>query len=236
MVIPNYLERAFEPDFRVSQAYEFQNNEDGNADSSEISTLDFTVKNLGRLKIKQGRIIACDPYDGHDDMSVKPLKADFPKGKYLCEVSVACIDESTEEYVGFARIRFSNESPVRWTLAVREGENEENYANKDDFGYPVESGIGGFMDISAQKEYKMHMKKSEDYWDQIEDEMAERDEKACGSIIWSMDDSNMAVFPSGYGDGKYPTYIGYDEYGKICRLVTDFLIMDADATLLEKDF
>jgi Protein of unknown function (DUF4241) len=42
------------------------------------------------------------------------------------------------------------------------------------------------------------------------------------------------VFPSGYGDGTYPSYIGYDEYGKICRLVTDFLIMDSEATLIEE--
>jgi Protein of unknown function (DUF4241) len=230
MVIPNYLERAFQPDFRVSQEYEFQN--EGDNASVELSTLAFTVKNLGRLKIKQGRIIACDPFDGYDDVSIKPIKADFPKGKYLCEVSVACIDESDEEYVGFARIRFSNEDPVRWELAVREGENVADFATKE-FGYPVESGIGGFMDISAQRDYKMCLKKNEDYWEEIEDEMAEREEKACGSIIWSMDDSNMALFPSGYGDGKFPTYIGYDEEGKICRLVTDFLIMDDDATILE---
>ncbi|MDZ7878036.1 MAG: DUF4241 domain-containing protein [Saprospiraceae bacterium] len=230
MVIPNYLERAFQPNFRISQAYEFQNEAD--SEGAEISTLAFTVKNLGRLKIKQGRIIACDPFDGYDDVSIKPIKADFPKGKYLCEVSVACIDDTAEEYVGFARIRFSNELPVRWELAVREGENVADFATKE-FGYPVESGIGGFMDISAQREYKMCLKKNEDYWDEIEDEMAEREEKACGSIIWSMDDSNMALFPSGYGDGKYPTYIGYDDQGKICRLVTDFLIMDDESEILE---
>jgi hypothetical protein len=189
---------------------------------------------LGRLKIKQGRIIACDPFDGYDDVSIKPIKADFPKGKYLCEVSVACIDESTEEYVGFARIRFSHEQPVRWELAVREGELVEKYANNDDFGYPVSSGTGGFMDISAQREYKVRVKKNEDYWEEIEDEMAERDEKACGSIIWAIEDTNMAVFPSGYGDGTYPSYIGYDEEGKICRLVTDFLVMDSGATLIEE--
>ncbi len=232
MVIPTYLERAFEPNFEAQQEYDLQI--DGGESKIELSTLAFTVKNLGRLKIKHGRIVACDPFNADDDVSIKPLKADFPKGKYLCEVSVACIDESAEEYVGFARIRFSNELPVRWELAVREGENAETYANKDDFGYPVSSAIGGFMDISAQKEYKTLVKKNADYWDQIEDEMAERDEKACGSMIWAMDDTNMALFPSGYGDGTYPTYIGYDEEGRICRLVTDFLVIDADAEILNQ--
>ncbi|WP_409347192.1 DUF4241 domain-containing protein [Paenibacillus sp. MBLB4367] len=32
----------------------------------------------------------------------------------------------------------------------------------------------------------------------------------------------MAVFSSGYGDGLYPTYIGYDKAGRIARLTTDF--------------
>ena len=147
-------------------------------------------------------------------------------------MSVACIDGSTEEYVAFARIRFSNELPVRWELAIKEGENVAKSAKNADFGYPVESGTGCFMDISAQSAYKMAVKKDDNYWEQIEDEMAERDEKACGSIIWSLDEANMAVFPSGYGDGKYPSYIGYDEEGKICRLVTDFLVMDEDATIV----
>lgn len=231
MVTPTYLERAFQPDFRITQVYDMQSVEDD--DSTELSTLVFTVKNLGRLKIKQGRIIACDPFEGYDDVSIKPLKAQFPKGKFLCEVAVACLDESDEEYIGFARIRFSNELPIRWELGVREGENAADFDGKDGFGYPVNSGVGGFMDISAQKDYKARIKKNEDYWEEIEDEMAEREDKACGSIIWAMEDTNMAIFPSGYGDGKYPTYIGYDEEGKICRLVTDFLIMDEDATILE---
>jgi hypothetical protein len=231
MVTPTYLERAFQPDFRITQEYDMQSVEDD--DSTELSTLVFTVKNLGRLKIKQGRIIACDPFEGYDDVSIKPLKAQFPKGKFLCEVSVACLDESDEEYIGFARIKFSNELPVSWELALREGENIADLNKKGGFGYPVNSGVGGFMDISAQKDYKARIKKNEDYWEEIEDEMAEREDKACGSIIWAMEDTNMAIFPSGYGDGKYPTYIGYDEEGKICRLVTDFLIMDEDATILE---
>ncbi len=231
MTIPSYLERVFQPDFKVTQEYDFQTVENATG-SVELSTLDFTVKNLGRLKIKHGRIIACDPAEGHDDVSIKPLNAQFPKGKYLCEVSVACIDDSVEEYVGFARIRFSNELPVRWELVVREGENVEKRSKNADFGYPVESGTGCFMDISAQKEYKVSVKKDDNYWEQIEDEMAERDEKACGSIIWSLDEANMAVFPSGYGDGTYPSYIGYDDEGKICRLVTDFLVMDEDATII----
>jgi hypothetical protein len=34
------------------------------------------------------------------------------------------------------------------------------------------------------------------------------------------------MFKSGWGDGFYATYIGYDKAGNICRLVTDFVVIE----------
>jgi hypothetical protein len=34
------------------------------------------------------------------------------------------------------------------------------------------------------------------------------------------------MFKSGWGDGFYATYIGYDKSGNICRLVTDFVVIE----------
>ena len=43
------------------------------------------------------------------------------------------------------------------------------------------------------------------------------------------------MFQSGFGDGTYPAYFGYDKNGAICRLVIHFInialeIEDADFT------
>ena len=36
---------------------------------------------------------------------------------------------------------------------------------------------------------------------------------------------DFACFSSGWGDGYYPSYFGFDEEGNPCALVTDFCIL-----------
>lgn len=31
------------------------------------------------------------------------------------------------------------------------------------------------------------------------------------------------MFGSGYGDGLYPKYVGFDKNGKVVKLITDFI-------------
>ncbi|MHA4808902.1 DUF4241 domain-containing protein [Flavitalea flava] len=37
---------------------------------------------------------------------------------------------------------------------------------------------------------------------------------------------NVATFKSGWGDENYVTYVGTDLTGSICRLVTDFAVIN----------
>lgn len=37
---------------------------------------------------------------------------------------------------------------------------------------------------------------------------------------------NVAAFSSGWGDGGYPSYWGFDAEGQLCCLMTDFCILD----------
>ena len=39
--------------------------------------------------------------------------------------------------------------------------------------------------------------------------------------------ANVIAFSSGYGDGSYPSYWGYDLAGQRVALVTDFGVLDA---------
>jgi len=45
-------------------------------------------------------------------------------------------------------------------------------------------------------------------------------------LLWERNDLNVAMLKSGWGDGVYASYIGADINGNICRLVTDFAIID----------
>ena len=45
-----------------------------------------------------------------------------------------------------------------------------------------------------------------------------------------VDDSthaNVVAFASGFGDGAYPSYAGFDRDGRIVAVLTDFGILDA---------
>lgn len=39
-------------------------------------------------------------------------------------------------------------------------------------------------------------------------------------------DINIVAFSTGFGDGRYSTYVGYDKNGEPCRLLTDFRLVD----------
>jgi hypothetical protein len=39
-------------------------------------------------------------------------------------------------------------------------------------------------------------------------------------------EANIAMFESGWGDGFYASYFGFDEEGRVAALVTDFATID----------
>jgi Protein of unknown function (DUF4241) len=220
MEIPTYLERVFEKGNRAIEIYE-----DENSEIQQIS-IDFTIKNLGLLKVTTGKIIGCDPFDANDDKYVKPFIGVFPKGKFLCQLSIGKINEN-DERVAFARLKFSELQPIRWETAVAEGEQIDTYE-----GYGVDSGTGGFMDADAQVEYKSRIDNNQDYWEIIEKKLFETFVSSWGALVWDYGNTNIAFFSSGFGDGAYYTYIGYDMDNNICRLVTDFGIVDTTAKFI----
>ncbi|GIP31828.1 hypothetical protein J2TS4_10380 [Paenibacillus sp. J2TS4] len=42
---------------------------------------------------------------------------------------------------------------------------------------------------------------------------------------WKIPDTeyHLPIFQSGFGDGSYPVYWGYDETGEICQMVIQFI-------------
>ena len=108
--IPKYLEDAFEINFSF-------------IDSTE-NKYDFYVADLGELKIVEGKIIACDPLLYNNNSPFNPI---FPVGHFPVQLAVAKI--SSDERVGFSRIKFSDEKPTSWAIAVCEGQRIEDLAN-----------------------------------------------------------------------------------------------------------
>lgn len=205
--IPKYLEEAFEINFSFTD--------------TTNTKYDFYVADVGHLKIVEGKIIACDPLLYNNDL---PFTAIFPVGQFPVHLAVAKIN--TDERVGFSRIKFSDENPTSWVMAVCDGQRSEDLETDDIFGYGVDAGIGAFMDVSGGKEFMEFLMEKEDNYEIIIEEMHKTYKHTWSWLLWDKNNYNVAMFSSGWGDGLYATYIGYDSNNNICRLVTDFGVIE----------
>ncbi len=205
--IPVYLEEAFSTGFTKTDA------------DKDVFT--FSMVEVGKLNVAKGKIIACDPICLYFE---DPFIDDFPIGQFPVELAIAKINNE-DECVGYARIKFSESRPVRWQLALTEGQDMSTLENDEYFGYGVDSGTGSFMDISGYQEYD-ELYKDEEAFNEVTQRLKENYKDTRTWLLWQGSEGNAALFSSGYGDGLYATYVGFDAAGKICRLVTDFALMD----------
>jgi hypothetical protein len=52
-----------------------------------------------------------------------------------------------------------------------------------------------------------------------------------GGLIWTRGTAvNVIHFSSGYGDGSYPVFVGDDDQGNVCAVLTVFDVFDAEAS------
>ncbi len=200
--IPTFLETAFEP---------------GTTNQSGPRQCTFHTVNPGQLKIPSGQIVACDPFIMDAEMAFNTL---FPTGEFPVNLAVAKFKD--DERIAFARIKFSDAPPVSWNMALYEGDDITTLEADEIFGYGVDAGTGAFMDIAAAQELEEFLQETEENYDLLSEEMDKTYAHTRSWMMWEGNAANAAFFSSGWGDGFYGSYIGYDANGNICRLVTDF--------------
>ena len=201
--VPNFLENAFVDKYSCSD-------EEGN-------NYEYYKQSIGSIKIVDRQIIACDPFLYNKD---KPFVIKFPSGYFPVELAIAKIN--IDERVGLARIKFSEESPVKWTFALTEDQDESDLDDDEILGYGVDSGTGCFMDSSGAKKFSSYLSLKPNNFENIIKELALTYKDTRSWLLWKRDEQTVVMFSTGWGDGCYATYIGYDSKMSICRLVTDF--------------
>ncbi len=176
--------------------------------------------NIGKIKITSGKLITCDPL--HIDEYGTPLTKVFPTGEFPVQLAIARLED--EEVVAFARINFSDEPVAKWEMALNEKQKAVPFGQDDIKGYSTDSWTGLFIDTAAYRSIDKEQILREDGTAYKELEKNRR--KNWRYAMYNFGDHNAALFSTGYQDGYYATYIGYDAKGNICRLVTDFDLFD----------
>ena len=179
---------------------------------------------LGELVAPTGQIIACDPLTALEPAA---FALRIAPGSYAVVASVAELANGDKRVAGLMlRLR---EAPVeRWEMARMEGQDDVDLKEDEFFGYPVDAGVGCLMDASAAAALDIRYDTDEGYDEALIDAM-----EANRAVGWehaniTLDQgngANVVMVESGWGDGIYASYWGYDASGAPVCLVTDFSIL-----------
>ena len=214
--------KAFEPGWFA----EIDDALDGDAPRTVI--LKFRVSELGSLKIVSGKLCAADPFVG---TGAKPFLQSVPVGAFPVRLAVVA-GTLGDGRVAFARVDFTSESVTAWRMALAEGDDAASLGPGEIMGYPVDSGTGSFFDPVAGTAALEAMKQDGGYADRWLKAGHERGKAERGGhgfrLIADVGPANILAFDSGWGDGVYASWFGFDAKGRVAALVTDFQAIDWD--------
>jgi hypothetical protein len=183
------------------------------------------VAQIGELVVTSNTVVATDPIVVS---MIKPFTQPVPNGRHPVTVAIATIDGY--ERIAFARVEFSRQAPVTWKMAVMDGQDPASLKPGHFFGYGVDGATGCFMDNVAGTLMGQRYQEEGPYFafgDLIVDAMESsyQDSRQWG-VVHPIEgrDENIICFTTGYGDGAYPSFFGFDADGAVAQLVTDFML------------
>lgn len=182
--------------------------------------LTFYGVDLGKVNLETGKVVACDPVMTYQQ---EAFTTQFPTGQFPVQLAIAKVNDNQNELVAFSRILFSEEPVVKWEFALKKGQEPISIFGDSMYCYPVDGGLGQFMDESSfNRLEKLDEQSQSQVLDNLIAELDKHTRRSWQFANATYKDINIVAFTSGFGDGRYPTYIGYDKNAKPCRLLTDF--------------
>lgn len=184
------------------------------------------VKQLCDIHLPTGKIVANDPICLYE---FEPFSIQVKPGIYPVYIYIYHL--KTDQRVAFAEIRFNEEIPTQYEFAVVEKNEKIRFKNIKYSNYGVDSGTGGFMD----HELAVHIQNySQEQSDELFADMRDMIEETYVSTFSTLDytpkdeEANIVGFSSGWGDGGYISYFGYNDKSQVCNLITCFDVLNFD--------
>jgi len=187
-------------------------------------TSDFKLirRDIGKIKIITGKLVACDPFFlRHREIAFTQT---LPVGEHLVRITIVRFANSGDERIAFANIRLSDNKPVRWEMMIFPGQDVSKLSNKEFVGYGVDSRAGCFVDEKVTQYLQKNKDNRRAILDKLGDELDGRYQSTRTWGNLDIDDGNIIAFFSGWGDGSYPTFAGFDENNQLAAVVTDFMV------------
>ena len=192
---------------------------------SECRVKDMTLahRQIGDLLLPTGQLVACEAFVAPE---TEAFSLPLPRGTFPVILSVAQI--AIDQRVAYATIRFRQSSPVAWEMMTVGDQDASTLKEDEFFGYPVDSGTGCFMDCSAGRALDGWMREEDTFFETMIAEMEKTYRPTWSWLDMRFGDANLVAFSSGFGDGVYATYAGFDADGEVSVVVTDFSVIPVE--------
>jgi hypothetical protein len=178
--------------------------------------IEMRVVALGDLRVPTGRLCVADPLTTNYGQPNVPLAREVPTGSFPVEIAVAMLANG-DQRVACARVRLRALHAVHWEPAGFEGGRAPG--GDDIAAYGVDAGMGSFFDAAARARV-----------DEVTTEawLAAMNARSRDTWTWhvaEVGEANVVMFSSGWGDGLYSTFYGFDAGGLLVEIVTDFEVL-----------
>lgn len=199
---------------------------------------------VGTVDVPSGKVLAADPlaYLSGEHIIAPVLEREIPKGSYPVEVSI-CRHKEIGIRMCTARLKIKDTAAKRYELAKSEESSAAaHFKDAIMHGFPVDAGVMCFIDADAAVNYAKFLDKwhrenpqKNHYDDYFAEFFAESDKKLPqyqregGDFIeWANPDTGerMVQISSGFGDGFYQSFWGFDESGEVCELIVPLVDPD----------
>ncbi len=177
-----------------------------------------SVHEAASVRLPTGRVVASD---GTGPQNAAAFTTTVPPGTYpvlLLQAAPAGVGPTNAA----ALIRVSDAVPASWRIATVPGQDASQLRPGEVFMYPVDSGLGCFTSPEAVQ----YMNADSTWTSRVIDQLAASRALSTTLTFGGADGPNVVEFVSGYGDGGYPTFFGFDAAGKPVAVLTDFGIID----------
>lgn len=207
----------------------------------KIGTMDVDTLEIGEVSFPTGNVVACDPLVEFAD--ARPYMQTIPAGTYPVTVCVVPSEKYGNRYA-CVKVAVSDAKPVRYEMGLQSDEELDELGDDEIFGFGVDAGMGCVADVKTRDAFFEYWKKREaeeegiDYYDDLFCDLLEENAKAYPKyqckygdwLNWTIPGTelNLPIFASGWGDGVYPVYFGYDADGKVCGVYVHFIDVEED--------
>jgi hypothetical protein len=250
------IAKDFPTFFKDGFSFKFDYQDGGPPPFTGLQTVRISVREIGNLVVTSGKLIACDPLlkPGLKEYFGKTVSP----GHYPVILSIAELQPRNDTRIAYAMLRLSKEPVVKWEIATvngqypREDEGEiygygvdsgtgcfmdwdvaktlSNLANSDPITDEAARQSGsdqaGKLSSAALDRFE------QEFCNKVILEMEQNEQGAAKNwanvLVNDTTGANVIAFSSGWGDGGYSSYWGYDAKGNLANLVTDFMLLQAD--------